>query len=147
VAFKQCSVGSKWPKVCQEAIPHTITPPSSAWTVDTRQDGSMLLCCLPQILTLPSLRLFFCPIFVSPCELYPQFPIFSWQEWHSVWSSAAVAHLLQGSMCCVGYLSYCCLSISSYKSGHSTLTSGIIKAFSPTELTLTGYFLFFGKSQ
>ncbi len=49
-----------------------------------------------------------------------------WQERHPVWSSAAVAHLLQGSMCCAfrdgilhtlvvtsGYLSYCCLSIIS----------------------------------
>ena len=74
-----------------------------------------------------------------------------------MWSSAAVAHLLQGSTCCVfrdallhtsvvtsGYLSSCCLSISSNQSGPSPLTSGINKAFSPTELPLTGYFLFFG---
>ncbi len=53
-----------------------------------------------------------------------------------MWSSAAVAHLLQGSMCCVfrdgilhtlvvtnGYLSYCCLSIISNQSAHSPLTS------------------------
>lgn len=51
-----------------------------------------------------------------------------------VWSSAAVAHLLQGSTCWVfrdallqtsvltsGYLSLCCLSISSNQSGHSPL--------------------------
>ncbi len=51
-------------------------------------------------------------------------------------SSAAVAHLLQGSTCCVfrdgilhtlvitsGYLSYCCLSIISNQSVHSPLTS------------------------
>ncbi len=57
-------------------------------------------------------------------------------------SSAAVAHLLQGSMCCVfrdsilhtlvvtsGYLSYCCLSIISNQSAHSPLTS--IKHFLP----------------
>ncbi len=60
-----------------------------------------------------------------------------------MWSSAAGAHLLQGSMCCVfrdgilqilvvtsGYLSYCCLSIISYQSDHSPLTSDINKAFS-----------------
>ena len=42
-------------KVCQENIPHTIRPPPPpAWTVDTRQDGSMLSCCLCDILTLPS---------------------------------------------------------------------------------------------
>ncbi len=31
--FKQCSIGTKGPKVCQENIPHTITPPP-AWTVE-----------------------------------------------------------------------------------------------------------------
>ncbi len=53
-----------------------------------------------------------------------------------VWSSAAGAHLLQGSTCCVfrdgilqilvvtsGYLSHCCLSIISNQSAHSPLTS------------------------
>ncbi len=51
VAFKRCSIGTKGPKVCQENIPHTITP-APAWTVETRQDGSMLSCSLRQILTL-----------------------------------------------------------------------------------------------
>ncbi len=63
-----------------------------------------------------------------------------------MWSSAAVAHLLQGSMCCVfrdsilhtlvvtsGYLSYCCLSIVSNQSAHSPLTFDINKAFSFTQ--------------
>ncbi len=53
-------------------------------------------------------------------------------------SSAAVAHLLQGLMCCVfrdgilhisvvtsGYLSYCYLSIISNQSAHSPLTSDL----------------------
>ncbi len=53
-----------------------------------------------------------------------------------MWSSAAGAHLLQGSKCCAfrdgilhtlvvtsGYLSYCCLSIISNQSAHSPLTS------------------------
>ncbi len=74
-----------------------------------------------------------------------------------MWSSAAGAHLLQGSTCCVfrdgilhtlvvtsGYLSYCCLSIISNQSVYSPLTSDISKACSPTQLPLTGYFLFFG---
>jgi len=56
VAFKQCPIGTKWPKVCQENIPHTITPPP-ACTVVTRHDGSMISFCLRQILTLPSERL------------------------------------------------------------------------------------------
>ncbi len=74
-----------------------------------------------------------------------------------MWSSAAVAHLLQGSTCSAyrdgilptlivtsGYLSYCCLSIISNQSAHSPLTSDINKPFSSTQLPLTGYFLFFG---
>ncbi len=70
-----------------------------------------------------------------------------------MWSSAAVAHLLQGLMCCAfkdgilvvtsGYLSYCCLSIISNQSAHSPLTSDINKVFSSTQLPSTGYFLFF----
>ncbi len=65
-------------------------------------------------------------------------------------SSAAVAHLLQGSTCCAfrdgllhtlvvtsGYSSYCCLSIISNQPGYFPLTSGIDKAFSPSELPLT----------
>ncbi len=71
-------------------------------------------------------------------------------SWHPVWSSAVVAHLLQGSTCCVfrdgilhtlvvtsGYLPFYNLS------HHSPLTSDINKAFSSTQLPLTGYFFFF----
>ncbi len=85
------------------------------------------------------------------------FPVVSWQERHPVWSSAAEAHLLQGSTCCafrkgilhtlvvtMGYLSYFCLSVISNQSAHSPLTSDINKAFPSTQLPLTGYFLFFG---
>ncbi len=69
-----------------------------------------------------------------------------------MWSSASVAHLLQGSMCCEfrdgilhtlvvtsGYLGYCCLSIISV-----CPFSSDIKAFSSTQLPLTGFFQFFG---
>ncbi len=100
--------------------------------------------------------IFYCPILVSLCELQPPFPVLSWQERHQVWSSAAVAHLLQGSTCCAfrdsilhtlvvtsDYLSYCCLSIISNQSAHSPLTSDINKALLSTQLPLTGYFLFF----
>ncbi len=52
MAFKRCLIGTKGPKVCQENIPHTITPQPAAWTIETRQDGSMLSCSLHQILTL-----------------------------------------------------------------------------------------------
>jgi len=54
VAFKQCQIGTKGPKVYQENIPHTITPPPPACTVVTRHDGSMFSSGLHQILTLPS---------------------------------------------------------------------------------------------
>ncbi len=76
--------------------------------------------------------IFYCPILVSLCELYPPFPVLSWQERHMMWSSAAVAHLLQGPMCVVvqrwysaylgcneWFFSYCCLSIISNQSAHS----------------------------
>ncbi len=80
--------------------------------------------------------IFYCPILVSLCELQPPFPVLSWQERHTVWSSAAVA---QGSssgfdVLCVqrcilhtlvvtrGYLSYCFLSISN-QSANFPLTS------------------------
>ncbi len=101
--------------------------------------------------------IFYCPILVSLCELYTQFPVLSWPEWHPVWPSAAVAHLLQGLTCCAfrdgilhilvvtsDYLSYCCLSLISNQSAHSPLTSDINKAFSSKQLPLTEYFIFFG---
>ncbi len=104
------------------------------------------------------LTIFYCPILVILCELYPPCAALSWQERHPVCSSSAAgAHLLQGSTCCafrdgilhilvvtIGYLSYCCLSIISNQSAHSPLTSDLNKAFSSTQLPLTVYFLFFG---
>ncbi len=158
-----------WAKVCQENIPHTITPPA-AWTVETRQDDP----CFHDLYTKfwPYIwmsqqesrlirsgnvfSIFYCPVLVSLCELYPPCAVLIWPERHPVWSSAAGAHLLQGSTCCVfrdgilqiwvvtsGYLSYCCLSIISNQSDHSPLTSDINKSLSSTQLPLTGYFLFF----
>ncbi len=124
------------------------------YTYETRQDGSMLSCSL--ILTLhlnfaaeikthqtrQRFPIFYRPVLVSLCELYPPCAVLIWPERHPVWSSAAGVHLLQGSMCCVfrdgflqilvvtsGYLSYCCLSIISNQSAHSPLTSDINKAF------------------
>ncbi len=168
VVFKRCSIGTKEPKVCQEDIPHTITPPPPAWTVETRQDGSCFnvlhtkfwlyhLNVAAEIETHQTgnvFPIFYCPILVSLCELYPPCPVLIWQERHPVWFSAAVAHLLQGSTCCafrdgilhtlVGYLIYCCLSIISNQSAHFPLTSDTNKAFSSTQLQLTGYFLCFG---
>ncbi len=74
---------------------------------------------------------------------------------HPVWSSAAVAHLLQCLTCCAfrdgilhilvvtsGYLSYCCLSIISNQSAHSPLTS--TRHFCPHNCCSLDYFLYFG---
>ncbi len=44
--------------------------------------------------------IFYCPVLVSLCELYPPCAVLIWQERHPVWSSAAGVHLLQGSTCC-----------------------------------------------
>ncbi len=141
--------------MCQENIPHTITPPPAAWTVETRQDGSMLSCSLRQILTLPSeyrsrnrdssdQATFFQSSIVQ----------FGWTCVNCSLCFLFLADLSQGSMCCVfrdgilntfvvtsGYLSYCCLSIISNQSAHYPLTS--TRHFLSTQLPLTGYFLIF----
>lgn len=42
---------------------------------------------------------FYFPILVSLFELKPQFPVLGRLKCHPVWSSAAVAYLLQGWVC------------------------------------------------
>lgn len=88
-------VGAKEPKVCQETVPGIITP-TAAWTVDARQGGAMLSCCLPHVglyhqsatadmdtlqcrcflsmicLTLVSLGEY-CLLFLAACETPPVF--------------------------------------------------------------------------
>ncbi len=166
MVFKRYSIGTKGPKVCQENIPHTITPPP-AWTAETSQDGSMLSCSLRQILTLPS-------EYHQTHQTRQRFSnLLLFNSGESVWivSSVSCSYLTGVSpgvvFCCwspsasgfdvlcvqrcilytlvvtSGYLSYCCLSIISNQSAHSPLNSDINKVFSSTQLTLTGYFLFF----
>ncbi len=127
MVFKRCIISIKGPKVCQENIPHTITPPPPAWTVETRQDGSMVSCSLRQILTLP-----------SECrsrnrDSSDQAKFFQSSIFQFWWACANCS-------LCSGYLSYCCLSIISNQSAHSPLNSDINKAFSSTKMPLTGYF-------
>ncbi len=93
--------------------------------------------------------------FGEPVWIVAFFSVLSWKERHPVWSSAAVALLLQGLTCCVFrdgiltlvvtsvYLSYCFPSIISNQSAHSPLTSDINKAFSSTQMPLTGLFSLF----
>ncbi len=168
VAFKLCTIGTKGPKCAKKISPtalhqHQPEPlrqgrmihafmfftPNSDPTSECRsrnRDSS------DQATFLQSSIVQFWWVL---CELYPRVAVLSWQERHPVWSSAAEAHLLQGSMCCVfrdgilhtlvvtsGYLSYCCLSIISLTSLPIS-ASDINKAFSSTQLPLTGYFLFF----
>ncbi len=101
-----------WYKVCQRNILHTITPPLAAWTVETRHDGSMLSCSLHQILTLPSecssrnpdsscFYNLLLSSFGEPVWIVSSVSCSYLTEWQPVWFSAAGAHLLQGSMCCV----------------------------------------------
>lgn len=69
-----------WYWVCQDHMPPIIMPSPPAWTVDTRQDASMLSCYLCQIRTLPSQASFLifnnCPILVgrANCSLSFLFP-------------------------------------------------------------------------
>ncbi len=146
VVFKRCSIGTK---NNYKNVTHTITPPPPAWTVQTRQDGSMLSCSLRQILTLPSecrsrnrdssdQEIFpnlLLSNFGEPVQIVASVPVLSWQERYPVWSSAAVVHLLQGLTCCAFrdcilhslvvtsvYLSYFCLSIISDQSPLTSTT-------------------------
>ncbi len=169
MGFKRCSIGTKGPKVCQEISPtpllhhHHQPEPLRQGRMDPcfhvlyAKFWSYHLNVAAEIKTHQTRQrfsIFYCPILVSLCELY--FPVLSWQERHPVWSSAAVAHLLQGSTCCAfrdgslhtlvvtsGYFSNCCLSIISNQSAYSPLTSS--KPFPSTQLPLTGYFFFSGQ--
>lgn len=54
---------------------------------------------------------FYYPILLSLCELKAQFSVLSLREWHSMWSSAAVAHLPQGSTYMRSEMPFCILKI------------------------------------
>ncbi len=124
------------------------------WTVqvsvETRQDWSMLSCSLSQIMTPPfdccrrnrdssDNAMFFKSSIVqfwwacANCSL--RFLFLADRSGNLVWTSAAVAHLLQGLTCCAfrdgilhtlvvtnGYLSNCYLSVISNQSVHSPRT-------------------------
>ncbi len=145
--------------MCQKYIPHTITPPP-AWTVETRQDRSMLSCSLRQILTQPSECCSRNKVSSDQATFFQSSIVQFW--WACANCSLRFLFLADRSgtrcgLCCAfrdgilhtlvvtsGYLSYCCLSIISNQSAHSPLTSDINKTFPSTQLPLTGYFFFFG---
>ncbi len=150
-------------QVCQENIPRTITPPPPAWTIAKRQDGAMLSCSLWQILTLPSECRSRIRDSSDQTTFFQSSIVQFWWACANciirflILAVAAVAHPLQGSTWCAfrdgirhtlvvtsAYFSYCYLSIIYNQSAHSPLTSNINKAFSSTQLPLTGYFLFVG---
>ncbi len=143
-------------------IPHNITPPPPAWTVDTwihvllfmPNSNSTIQMLQQKSRLIRSGDLFFYLLLFNFGEPVWIVALVLCTSWHPVCSSTAVAHLLLGLMCfafrdallhasVVMSFSYCCLSISSNQAGHSPLTSGINKAFSPTELPLADYYLFF----
>lgn len=119
-------------------------------TIDTRMHVFMLSCCLGQSMTPPYKccsrnRALFCFVVqmqwsYAYCSLFPVLscglPIKG-----STWCAFRDA-FLHTMVLTSGYLSYHCLSICLSQSAHS-LTSSINKAFSLTDLLLTGYFLFF----
>ncbi len=138
--------------MCQENIPHTITPSPPAWTVETRQDGSMLSCSLRQILTL-HLNVAAEIKTHQTRQRFSNLLLSNFGE--SVWIIASVScSCLTGAapgvvfcscstsasgfdvLCvqrwcsaylgcneCFFFFSYCCLSIISNQSVHSPLTS------------------------
>lgn len=122
--FKQCSVGTKGPKECQENIPHVYIP-SPAWTVSTRlyfHGVEVKLWSYQPNVTTHQTRQHFSDLLLSKFgESVQSVPFVA-----DGGAPDVLAHLLQGSVCgsfwdallhtlCVisGYLSFCCLPVSS----------------------------------
>ncbi len=87
--------------------------------------------------------IYYCPILVILCELYPPCAVLIWQERHPVWSSAAVASSASGfDVLCIQRWYSAYLGCNEWIFELNTRTFDI-KAFSSTQLPLTGYFLLF----
>lgn len=85
--FKQHPVGTKGSRVCQENIRYYTITPQAAWTIDTRQDGSMISCCLCLIMTWPSEwhsgNLLICDIILNRIWYTVLKPPSAWRPFHS----------------------------------------------------------------
>ncbi len=166
MTFKRCSIGTKGPKVCQENIPtplhhHQQPEPLRQGMIDPcfhvcikfwpyiwmsqqksrliRKGNVLLLSSFGESVWIVS----------SVCCSYltgaaPGVVFCCWSPSASGFDVLCVQRcILQILVVTSDYLSYCCLSIIANQSAHSPLTSDINKAFSSTQLPLTGYFLFF----
>ncbi len=113
MTFKQCSIGTKGTKCAKQ-----ISPTPLHHQAELLRQGRMDMCfhvlyakfwpyhlnVAAEIETQHTRQRFsnlLLSNFVSLRELYPPFPVLSWQKQHPVWSSAAVDNLLQGLTCCV----------------------------------------------
>ena len=142
MTFKQWLIGVKRPRVCQENILHAITPPAAAWTVDTRQVGSMdsIYWCLSLSLLSAEIHIHQTRVcyFVQCCLIFLFLAYRSETWWRGSSSSCSPStsmfclwNTLYNSTPVIMSGSYHVHSVTSSQSGHSPLISLINRCFHP----------------